>query len=203
MRKNLIIIVLIALLAGVAGWLLRARLVSVGSRTETQVSAVVDRIKAVSKLVTVEGHLSEIYSYKDAVPLFWYLPLYSEKKILLKVEAKVLAGVDLSRMGYEIDGATRTVTITHLPAPEIMAVDDKISYYDITEGYWNSFSEHDLDTIQQSAKDYVRQLAQTSEIPAQARRRALDVLAQADELLGLYGWHLVVVDSADVSGPAL
>ncbi|MBP7184461.1 MAG: DUF4230 domain-containing protein, partial [Saprospiraceae bacterium] len=54
-----------------------------------------EKIKYVSKLVTVEGYFSELYNYKDYWQYDWW-PF--QRKALIRVKAKVSAGYDLSQM---------------------------------------------------------------------------------------------------------
>ncbi len=177
------------LLAGLVGW----QLSDFAARPLTDVTSttVINQIKKVAKLVTVEGNISEVYTHKDKVPFMGWGP-YSEKKAMIKVEAKVLAGYDLQKMTYKIDEKTKTITITSLPNPEIMSIDDDLSYYDISEGYWNSFSEEDYNKINRKIKEYIRQVAQEGEVMDAAQKQGIDLLVSMQELVSLSGWKLVL-----------
>jgi len=190
MKKNIIIILLVILIAGFAGWKL-SHFAARPTLTDVTSTTVINQIKKVAKLVTVEGNISEVYTHKDKVPFMGWGP-YSEKKAMIRVEAKVLAGYDLEKMTYEIDEKTKTITITSLPKPEIMSIDDDLSYYDISEGYWNSFSEEDYNKINRKIKEYVRSVAQEGEIMDAAQKQGIDLLVSMQELVALSGWKLVL-----------
>ncbi len=190
MKKNIIIILLVILIAGFAGWKLR-HFAARPTFTDVTSTTVINQIKKVAKLVTVEGNISEIYTHKDKVPFMGWGP-YSEKKAMIKVDAKVMAGYDLEKMTYAIDEKTKTITITSLPEPEIMSIDDDLSYYDISEGYWNSFSEEDYNKINRNIKEYIRNVAKDGEIMDAARQQGLDLLVSMQELVSLSGWQLVL-----------
>ena len=188
MKKNIIIILLVILIAGFAGWQL-SHFAERPTLTDVTSTTVINQIKKVAKLVTVEGNISEVYTHKDKVPFMGWGP-YSEKKAMIKVEAKVLAGYDLQKMTYKIDEKTKTITITSLPDPEIMSIDDDLSYYDISEGYWNSFSEEDYNKINRKIKEYIRQVAQEGEVMDAAQKQGIDLLVSMQELVSLSGWKL-------------
>jgi len=190
MKKNIIIILLVILIAGFAGWQL-SHFAARPTLTDVTSTTVINQIKKVAKLVTVEGNISEVYTHKDKVPFMGWGP-YSEKKAMIKVEAKVLAGYDLQKMTYKIDEKTKTITITSLPDPEIMSIDDDLSYYDISEGYWNSFSEEDYNKINRKIKEYIRQVAQEGEVMDAAQKQGIDLLVSMQELVSLSGWKLVL-----------
>ncbi|HHB79935.1 MAG TPA: DUF4230 domain-containing protein [Saprospiraceae bacterium] len=199
MKKNIIIILLVILIAGYAGWKL-SHFAARPSRTEVTSTTVINQIKKVAKLVTVEGNISEVYTHKDKVPFMGWGP-YSEKKAMIRVEAKVLAGYDLEKMTYKVDEKSKTITITSLPEPEIMSIDDDLSYYDISEGYWNSFSEEDYNKINRQIKEYVRQVAKEGEVMDVARQQGLDLLMSMQDLVSLSGWKLVLPPQKSPSLP--
>jgi hypothetical protein len=99
-----------------------------------------EKIRSVAKLVTVEGYFSEIYDYED----YWgydIAPL--RKKALLRVKAKVSVGYDLGAMKFELKPEEQQLRISGIPEPHIISIDHDVDYYDITEGTFNSFTEKD------------------------------------------------------------
>ena len=64
-------------------------------RLTEQSQVLMEKIKTVAKLVTVEGYFSEVYDYQD----YWnYDVSMFRKKALIRVKAKVSVGYDLSKM---------------------------------------------------------------------------------------------------------
>lgn len=189
MKKNITIIFLVVVIAGFAGWKLN-HFAARPTLTEVTSTTVINQIKKVAKLVTVEGNITEVYTHKDKVPFMGWGP-YSEKKAMIRVEAKVLAGYDLEKMTYKVDEKTKTITITSLPEPEILSIDDDLSYYDISEGYWNSFSEDDYNKMNRKIKEYISNVAAEGELMDSAKEQGVDLLNTMQELVALSGWKLV------------
>ena len=189
MKKNITIIFLVVVIAGFAGWKLN-HFAARPTLTEVTSTTVINQIKKVAKLVTVEGNITEVYTHKDKVPFMGWGP-YSEKKAMIRVEAKVLAGYDLEKMTYKVDEKTKTITITSLPEPEILSIDDDLSYYDISEGYWNSFSEDDYNKMNRKIKEYISNVAAEGELMDSAKEQGFDLLNTMQELVALSGWKLV------------
>jgi len=189
MKKNITIIFLVIVIAGFAGWKLN-HFAARPTLTEVTSTTVINQIKKVAKLVTVEGNITEVYTHKDKVPFMGWGP-YSEKKAMIRVEAKVLAGYDLEKMTYTVDEKTKTITITSLPEPEILSIDDDLSYYDISEGYWNSFSEDDYNKMNRKIKEYISNVAAEGELMDSAKEQGVDLLNTMQELVALSGWKLV------------
>ena len=59
----------------------------------TQSTILLEKIKQVCKLITVEGEFSEIFAHRDEKSMFFKL-WQSEKKALVIIKAKVLIGFD-------------------------------------------------------------------------------------------------------------
>ncbi len=190
MKKNLLIVGLIVVLSAFLGWVLKSKFSARQSITEVTSSTIINQIKNVSKLVTVEGQISEIYSHKDKkpIPFTWS---YSEKKAIVKVEAKVLVGYDLEKMTFLVDEQNKTITITSLPNPEVISIDDNISYYDIENGYFNTFSESDYTNINKKVKEMIRSMANKSDMMGRAEAQGLTILASFRNMMKLADWTLI------------
>ncbi|MCB0515205.1 MAG: DUF4230 domain-containing protein [Bacteroidetes bacterium] len=149
-----------------------------------------ERVRSVLKLATVEAELSNIYTYEefkriDISPL--------RKKAIVKVNAKILVGYDLEKINYSIDTSAKVITINSMLVPEVLAIDTDLSYYDIKEGCFNSFSEAELTKLNTQAKERVKTEIYNAEI--------INTAAQADELfitlqdiVSVAGWRLKLSD---------
>ena len=165
-----------------------------------------EKVKTVSKLITVEGYFSEIYDYQE----HWGYDLSPfRKKALIRVKAKVSVGYDLTKMNFEADTKTKTITISNMPDPEILSIDHDLDYYDITEGTFNTFEEADYNKMNAAAKEKVRGLV--NELPTKAHTNAkgvkvlverLDLDAQSMKDLG-YQLREQHADLAFVSGSVI
>lgn len=123
----------------------------VDAKEQSQV--LLEKIKTVAKLVTVEGYFSEIYSYED----YWKFDLgMFQKRALIRVKGKVSVGYDLSKMNVEALPLEKTLIISNLPDPEIISLEHDLDYYDITEGTFNSFTKDDYNRMNKNAKDMIK-----------------------------------------------
>lgn len=156
-------------------------------KVEEQSQVLLEKIKTVAKLVTVEGYFSEVYDYKD----YWgYDFSLFRKKALIRVKAKVSVGYDLSNMNIKMDHATKTVILSKLPDPKIISIDHDLDYYDLTEGTFNSFSAQDLSQLNEKAKNYIHQQAESSDLLITAEKQGNKMLDMIEFMVEAAGWNL-------------
>lgn len=150
---------------------------------------VLEQVKNVVKLGTVEGYFTEIYSHKD-----YYGPDlgFFTKKALIRVKAKILAGYNLETLKIDVDEKSKTVLISNLSAPQILSIDHDLDYYDITEGMFNSFKTSDYNRMNRQAKEYVIKVAVKSGLLENAKTQFYSHLDFLRILLGNYGWELII-----------
>ncbi len=158
-------------------------------KQETSADVLLERVRSVAKLVTVEGYFSEIYNYKD---YYNYDISLLRKKALLRVKAKVSVGYDLNQVQFETQPDARELFIRNLPAPTIIAIEHDIDYYDIAEGAFNSFSEEDYNRLNRDAKDYIREKARESILMEEAKAQGVQLLEVMRYLAEASGWEVVI-----------
>jgi hypothetical protein len=144
-----------------------------------------EKIRSVAKLVTVEGYFSEIYDYED----YWgydIAPL--RKKALLRVKAKVSVGYDLGAMKFELKPEEQQLRISGIPEPHIISIDHDVDYYDITEGTFNSFTEKDYTRLNQNAKALIETKARQSDLFLTAEKQGEDMLEVIRFMAENAGW---------------
>lgn len=152
-------------------------------------SVLLERIKTVAKLVTVEGYFSEVYNYKD----YWKYDLpFLRKKALLRVKAKVSVGYDLEQLRITTQPEARRLLISNLPKPEIISIDHTIDYYDISEGTFNSFSEEDYNRLNADAKKMIETKALESDLLSRAEAQGNDLLEVIRFMAESAGWTVVM-----------
>jgi hypothetical protein len=183
-------LVVIALgLAAFAGVLILRRtsalIANVGKPAEPVMTQqlVVERLRAVAKLVATEMTLRDVVTYQQTT-------FGSTKRVLLVVTGKVSAGIDLEH-GTEvrIDSAAKRVTIS-LPPAQIFSVDVlNVTTYDERAGLWNPFQPEDRDAIQRRIRGQLVSAARESGILEHADQSAIKVLT---ELLGRDGYAVDV-----------
>jgi hypothetical protein len=188
LSKIIISLIVLAALLAVAWYAGFSSSFKSGKTTVTH-DVVLEQVKNVVKLGTVEGYFTEIYSHKD-----YYGPDLSffTKKALIRVKAKILAGYDLENVKIDVDEKSRSVVISNLSEPQILSIDHDLDYYDITEGMFNSFKTSDYNRMNRQAKDYVIKMAIKSGLMENAKTQFNSHIELLRILLGNYGWELIV-----------
>lgn len=171
------------------GWLMY-RYLKPSTRPVENATVLLEKIRPVLKLTTVEGQFSEIYNYDEYQGYFTF---FWDKKALVRVRATVAAGYDLNNLHIEADSLTRTLRIGPLPEPQILSVDHTLDYYDVTEGIFTGFSPEDYNRINQRAKDLIRDEAQKSGLLDAARTQAAQMIDLVRFMGESAGWKVEVV----------
>jgi hypothetical protein len=162
-------------------------------KVEEQSQVLLERVKTVSKLITVEGYFSEVMNYKD----YWGYDFFLfQKKALILVKARVSVGYDLAAMNLKSDTNTKTITLTEPPAPQILSIDHDLSYYDIKEGTFNSFTAEDYTKMQGKAKEFVREKAEKSDLKEKATLQGNQMMDVIRFMVESAGWKLNIEKNA-------
>jgi len=191
MTKGFLQMLLVAAAFLIGGWL-SYRYFAPKSKPVEDATVLLEKIETVAKLITVEGHFSEIYNYSEYQG---YFTMLWDKKVLVRVRATVSAGYDLEQLNITADPATKTIHMSALPEPEILSIDHSLDYYDISEGLFSSFSPEDYNRINQRAKDLIRDQALKSNLLPSARQQADDILETIAFMVQSAGWKLEVGSS--------
>ncbi len=156
-------------------------------KAEEQSEVLMEKVKTVAKLVTVEGYFSEVYSYQD----YWKFDLsWFQKKALIRVKAKVSVGYDLGKMSIEALPQQKKIVISNLPDPQIISIDHDLDYYDLDEGSFNSFDKDDYNKINSNAKEKIRQAAEASDIFLTAETQSNEMFELIQFIVEGAGWEL-------------
>lgn len=157
--------------------------------TKQQSTVLLDKIRSVCKLVSVEGDFAEIYNYENTKEGFFSL-LSSKKKALIIVKAKAQIGYDLGKLNLKADDQNKKIILEHFPQPEILSIEPNLQYYDIKNGLFNSFSSEDLTNLNKEAKDHIRQQIPESGLMETARKEALQAVLLVEKIVETIGWTL-------------
>lgn len=157
--------------------------------TDEQSILILDKIKRVCKFVTVEGDFAEIYHYEDVKAKFLKL-ISSRKKALVVIKAKAHIGFDLSKVQMSADAASKTVTFSHFPQPEILSIESDINYYDKRDGMFNRFEAADLTDLHTKAKAHIIDKVPESGLYNVAKQEALEAIHLIENLVETIGWTL-------------
>ncbi|MBK6933269.1 MAG: DUF4230 domain-containing protein [Saprospirales bacterium] len=197
MSKRILLIaaLLATFLSG--AWLAYRFLAPGQTAPEQSATVLLEKIRTVIKLTTVEGEFSEIYNYKQSSG-YMLLP---DKKALVRVQAVVSAGYDLSNLQIQTDSMRRVLRIGPLPAPQILSIDHTLDYYDISTGIFMDFSPEDYNFINKNAKAIIREQALKSNLLPAAREQADKVFDIIRFMAESTGWKVEIVQGEGPSTP--
>ena len=159
------------------------------SKTTTQSVILMEKIRSVCRLVTVEGNFSEIYHYEN-VESKWLNLVLGKKKALILIDAKAHIGFDLTKIQMEADTKTKTIRLHSFPQPELMTIETDFKYYDKKEGWLNPFTASDLTEINSEAKQHIIDKVPGSGVMQEASKQALETLKLMETLVETINWKL-------------
>lgn len=157
--------------------------------TKQQSTVLLDKIRSVCKLVSVEGDFAEIYHYENTKDRFMSL-LRSKKKALIVVKAKAHIGYDLTKLDLKADTEKKRIILNNFPEPEVLSIEPDLQFYDIKNGLFNSFSPDDLTMLNQEAKEHIKQKIPESGLMDTARKEALQAVLLVEKIVETIGWKL-------------
>jgi hypothetical protein len=172
------------------------------SRESQQVESTVllERVREVFQLVTVEGQFSELYTETNIREVTLYLPIptYWEfsKKALLEVKGRVLVGYDMEQVSIKVDSMARQIVLSNLPEPSILAIDHEISYRNLEESFFNSFTPEDYTQLNRNAKEVLRRKAEESDLLNKAREEGNAMLNAIAFMANSIGWEVIYDQAA-------
>jgi len=161
---------------------------------EVSSQGMLEQVRDVVKIATVEGQFSEIYNYKD---FYYYDWNPFRKKALIKISATVSMGFDVSNVEIEVNEQTKEIRLVGLPAPSILTRDIQHEYYDIQEGSFNGFQPKDFNKMQKDIRKLIERRVLRSELPHIAEERLESLLRGLQELVEPFGWKIRSEDSIE------
>lgn len=162
--------------------------------TEQSSTVLLEKIKTVSKLVTVEGYFSEVWQTTKTKVYFGFP---SESKAIIKVKGKVSVGYNLEQMRIESFPEEKVIRISNLPNPEIISVDHDLEYFSLEDGYFVSFTTKEMSDFNKAAKDTLIAAAGRSRLFDAALEKGNDIITLIELIANDAGWS-VEYDSVPV-----
>lgn len=189
-----VIILLSVFLFGV--WITRQFYQQPQFSTEEEATVLIEKVREVCKLVTIEADLHELYDEKNLKTVTWYLPLPTNfvfsKKASIEVSGKVLVGYNLEKVEIATDSLTRTLTIKNLPDPEVISIEHDVKYRNIEESFFNGFSPKDFTAINKRAKEILRQKAIEQHLLEKAEAQGIEILEVIKFMGKGSGWNVEI-----------
>jgi hypothetical protein len=157
--------------------------------TQVQSHVLLEKIKSVCKLISVEGDFAEIYRYENTKEHFLSL-ISSKKKALIVINAKAQIGYDLKKLILNADTNSKKIVLTSFPQPEILSIEPELDFYDIKNGMFNSFTPDDLTVLNKEAKEHILEKIPESGLMETARSEALEAILLIESIVETIGWKL-------------
>ena len=165
------------------------------SETSSSDSTVlIEKVNQVCKLVTVEGIFHERYDETNIKEFNLYLVPRAwqkfSKKATLIVSGKVLVGYDMDRIEITADSTTKTIYLSNMPQPEILAIDHEVRYENLDESWFNTFEEKDFTLLNQNAKQVLREKAVNEQLMEKAIEQGNQVIDVVRFMAESVGWNV-------------
>ena len=182
---------LMLLSAVLGGVLVYAILKTKKAPTKTiEASILLEKVKTVLKVVSVEGQFTEIISHQQQGKLLGIIP--QNKKAILVIKGTAMVGFDLQKLEFQIDKSTKQIRLKELPNPEIISIDTDTSYYDIKENIWSKFSPVDHTELNLKAKEKIKEQILKSNLPTLASHQAEQTLVLIQQISQSFGWRMEI-----------
>jgi hypothetical protein len=167
------------------------------TRRESVSSApVVQAVKRIARLATIEMEIADVVRYEEVRTILVFdIP----KNATLRLRGKVMGGFDLARgLDVEADAARRRVTV-RLPAPQILAVDDRLEWFDERSGWLNPITPNDRTRWTQWARGALARAAKDAGLLDKSAAHARDLFTEAATV---FGWTAEVTVNGERVPPA-
>jgi len=157
--------------------------------TVQQSTMLLEKVRSVCKLISVEGDFAEIYRYENRKEHFMNL-FSSKKKALIVINAKAHIGYDFKKLKVSADTEKRTIVLGNFPPPEILSVEPELEFYDIRNDLFNAFTPADMTSLNKEAKALIREKVPESGLMDTARHEALEAILFMEKIVETLGWKL-------------
>ncbi len=146
-----------------------------------------ERVKMVSKLITVQGDYVVNNFYQDEE---WW---GSSSTLTMTTRGRVSVGYDLKKATFEADSVKKIIRVKNLPKAEILAIEHDSEYNTISYGLWNKLEPVDFDEIDDVIKKKLRDSLSTAPIIQEAENQGIETLEIIKVLVEQGGWTLEVI----------
>jgi len=154
-------------------------------------TVLLERVRPVLKLVTVEGDFSELYTYKSSDAAYEWMKRFSpfQKKAILRVKGRASVGYDLEGLDLRFDEETRTVTLAGMNKPQLLSLEHDVDYFDIEAGTFTSFTAADHTRINAQAKELIRGKVPSSGLYEAAEAQRAEMIVVLRAVVENAGWR--------------
>lgn len=190
----MVALLLLVFIAGI--WVARSWFVEKGKAGPTEESEILlEKIRQVSKLVTIEGDFVEYYNYENRPSFYnshYWLTDQFKKTVQMRVKAKVFVGYDLHQLRVDAYPEERRIVISNLPAPEILAIDHQIDFFEKDATIFWPLSNEEYLKVSKGAEEAIREAALKSELMERARTEGNELFDIMAFMVTSTGWSLEI-----------
>lgn len=178
-----------------------------GQQAATQSATVVETVRRVMKLATVEMTVSDWRLRRDSKNLFGFIPIACEKTVAVFFRGTVSAGFDFqaappTTLAVHTDERSRVVAVD-LPAPRLLYTDVPAPEFLITDGsLCNRIEAQDYARMHEEARRAVQEEALARGILERAETRAREILTEVVRPLGYSAQVRVAPPAPLMASPA-
>lgn len=159
-------------------------------KTQTSSAVLLEKIKEVFKVGLIEADFSELINHKE---YNWFDLSPFRKTAIIRVQAKVTAGVVLDTANIKIDEKSKMIILQFDRDPKILSIDHKMDYYDLQQGTFNYFSSSEITQLEDKAKEMIRSKAIQGGILEKAKTRSEDMITMLKQMVEPLGWHVEII----------
>jgi len=158
-------------------------------RTKEQSVILLEKIRSVCKLISVEGDFAEIYSYENTKDVFMNL-FAGKKKALIIINARTHIGYDFKKIEMRADVDKKRIVLTRFPSPEVLSIEPQLKFYDIKNSVFNTFSSEDLTNLNKEARQHILDKIPESGLMETAKKEAMEAVLLIEKIADTIGWKL-------------
>lgn len=167
--------------------------------TVHQSTVLLEKVRSVCKLISVEGDFAEIYRFENRKGHFMNL-FSSKKKALIVIRAKAHLGYDFKKLDVLADIERKTILLRNFPPPEILSIEPELEFYDIRNDLFNAFTPEDMTSLNKEARAHIREKIPESGLMETARHEALEAVLLMEKIVETLGWKLDY-EALKIDGP--
>lgn len=166
------------------------------NNSKEQSVVLLEKIRNVSKLITVEGDFSEVMHFSDIKNSLLNL-ISSKKKAIVLANAKVYIGFDMRKIKFEANAEKKVIRVVEFPEPEVLSMETEVEFYDVQNGLFNKFNAEELTELNKKVKQNIAEKIPESPLLKIAQSKALETINIMEQMVTTFGWKFDYIKNAE------